>query len=197
MPIGPTGALFVLLAVALGVAVPVILMASRAPGARRLAITLILAASFAGCVLAVFGFLGRAAPRLDLSRASPFPFSFVVDRLSAFFLLLVCAVAIPVTIFAAPYFDLHYSERRRNWTWGFFSLFLLSMIVVVTAATGFSFLVGWELMTLVSAGLILIEGDSAERRHNVFIYLLMMHAGAAAVAACFFPFPPVFTRPGF
>jgi hydrogenase-4 component B len=127
---------------------------------------------------------------LDLSRATPFPFSLAVDRLSAFFLLLVCAVAIPVTIFAAPYFDLHYSERRRNWTWGFFSMFLLSMIVVVTAATGFAFLVGWELMTLVSAGLILIEGDSTERRHNVFIYLLMMHVGAAAVAACFFLFLP-------
>ena len=38
--------------------------------------------------------------------------------------------------------------------------------------------------------LILIEGDSAERRHNVFIYLLMMHAGAAAVATCFFLFLP-------
>jgi hydrogenase-4 component B len=36
--------------------------------------------------------------------------------------------------------------------------------------------------------LILIEGDSTERRHNVFIYLLMMHAGAAAVAASFFLF---------
>ena len=69
-------------------------------------------------------------------------------------------------------------------------MFLLSMIVVVTAATGFAFLAGWELMTLVSAGLILIEGDSTERRHNVFIYLLMMHVGAAAVAACFFLFLP-------
>src|ERR1039458_2689626 len=110
--------------------------------------------------------------------------------MKTFFLLLVCAVAIPITIFAVPYFDLHYSERRRNWTWGFFSLFLLSMIVVVTAATGFTFLTGWDLMTLVSAGLILIEGDSAERRHNVFIYLLMMHAGAAAVIASFFLFLP-------
>jgi hypothetical protein len=36
-------------------------------------------------------------------------------------------------------------------------------------------------MTLFSAGLIVIDGDSDERRHNVFIYLLMMHAGAAAV----------------
>lgn len=185
-----TGAPFVLLLVALGVAVPLILIASRAQGARRLAITLILIASVAGCVMAVFGFLVQSAPRLDLSWATPFPFSLAVDRLSAFFLLLVCAVAIPVTIFASSYFDLHYSERRRNWTWTFFSLFLLSMIVVVTASTGFAFLAGWELMTLVSAGLILIEGDSVERRHNVFIYLLMMHAGAAAVAACFFLFLP-------
>ncbi|MBZ5695939.1 MAG: hydrogenase 4 subunit B [Acidobacteriia bacterium] len=185
-----TGALFILLLAALGVAVPLILIASRAQGARRLAIALILTAGFAGCVMAVYGFLGQMAPRLDLSWATPFPFSLAVDRLSAFFLLLVCAVTIPVTIFAAPYFDLHYSERRRNWTWALFSLFVLSMIVVVTAATGFAFLVGWELMTLVSAGLILIEGDSTERRHNVFIYLLMMHVGAAAVAACFFLFLP-------
>lgn len=187
---GPIGAAFVFLLAVLSVLVPLILIASRAEGARRLAVALIVTASFAGCVVAVSSFLRQPGPVLDLSRATPFPFSLAVDRLSAFFLLLVCAVAIPVTIFAAPYFDLHYSERRRNWTWGFFSMFLLSMIVVVTAATGFAFLVGWELMTLVSAGLILIEGDSTERRHNVFIYLLMMHVGAAAVAACFFLFLP-------
>jgi hydrogenase-4 component B len=190
MLLGPTGAPFVLLLVVLGIVVPLALIVGRAQSARRLAIALILTASLTGCVMAVCGFWGPSAPRLDLSRAAPFPFSLAVDRLSAFFLLLVCAVAIPVTIFAAPYFDLHYSERRRNWAWGFFSLFLLSMIVVVTAATGFAFLMGWELMTLVSAGLILIEGDSADRRHNVFIYLLMMHVGAAAVAAAFFLFLP-------
>ena len=188
--IGPTSAPFILLLVVLGVAVPLILVVSRAQSARGLAIALILTASLAGCLIAVSGFWGQSVHGLDLSGMTPFPFSLAVDHLSAFFLLLVCAVAIPITIFAAPYFDLHYSQRRRNWTWGFFSLFLLSMIVVVTAATGFTFLTGWELMTLVSAGLILIEGDSAERRHNVFIYLLMMHAGAAAVAACFFLFLP-------
>jgi hydrogenase-4 component B len=74
--------------------------------------------------------------------------------------------------------------------WAFFSWFLLSMIVVVTASTGFAFIAGWELMTLFSAGLILIDGDSPERRHNVFIYLLMMHAGAAMVVASFFLFLP-------
>ena len=143
-----------------------------------------------GCFVAALCFWRGSNPLLDFSRFAPFPFALRIDRLSALFLLLICTVAVPVTIFAVSYFDNHYSEQRRHWTWAFFSLFLLSMIVVVTASTGFAFLAGWELMTLVSAALILIEGDSPERRHNVFIYLLMMHAGAAAVAACFFLFLP-------
>ena len=187
---GSIAALFALLLAVLAVLVPLILIASRAESARRLVIALILIASSVGCVVAVSSFFRQPGPVLDLSRATPFPFSFAVDRLSAFFLLLVCSVAIPVTLFGASYFDLHYSEQRRNWTWAFLSLFLSSMIAVVTASTGFAFLAGWELMALVSAGLILIEGDSTERRHNVFIYLLMMHVGAAAVAACFFLFLP-------
>jgi len=187
---GFTGVAFDFLLAVLGVAAPFILIASRAESARRVASTLILTAGLAGCLVAVSGLLRQPAPFLDLSWVTPFPFSLAVDRLTAFFLLLISAVTVPVTIFAVPYFDLHYSEPRRNWTWTFYSLFLLSMIVVVTASTGFAFLAGWELMTLVSAGLILIEGDSPERRHNVFIYLLMMHAGAAAVAACFFLFLP-------
>jgi hydrogenase-4 component B len=127
---------------------------------------------------------------VDFSRFTPFPFALGIDRLSALFLLLICTVAVPVAIFAAAYFDRHYEARRCNWMWAFFSLFLLSMIVVVTASTGFAFLVGWELMTLLSAGLVLMEGDSAERRHNLFIYMVMMHAGTAAVVASFFLFLP-------
>ncbi len=190
MPAQITSGAFVLVVALLGLFVPLILMAGRAAHARKLAMALILAAVFAGFGVAVEGFLGQAAPVLDFSWATPFSFSLAVDPLSAFFLLLINAVAIPVTLFGGSYFELHQPEPRRRWTWIFYSWFLLSMIVVVTAATGFAFLVGWELMTLVSAALILLEGDSEERRHNVFIYLLMMHAGAAAVAAAFFLFLP-------
>src|SRR5579864_2073563 len=190
MQMGLMGAAFFFLLSILGVCVPLILTTSRTKGARKLAITLILTASLAGCAVAVLGFLWQSPVLLDLSQVTPFPFVLAIDRLSAFFLLLVCAVAVPVTIFAVPYFDLHYSQPRRNWTWAFLSMFLVSMIVVVTAASGFAFLAGWELMTLVSAALVLIEGDSEERRHDVFIYLLMMHAGAAAVATSFFLFLP-------
>lgn len=182
-------ALLLLLAI-LGVVVPVILLASRARVARWFAISLIVSACAAGGLVAVSGFLGNATPSFDLSWVTLFRFSLAIDRLSAFFFLLICTVAVPVVVFAAPYFDHHYSEQHCRWAWAFLSLFLFSMILVVTSASGFAFLLGWELMTLVSAALILIEGDSPERQRNVFIYLLMMHVGAAAVAAAFFIFLP-------
>ncbi len=127
---------------------------------------------------------------LDLSRLTPFPFALTVDRLSAFFFLLISAVGAPVVLFSTSYVKRHYGAAKADWMWALLSLFLLSMTLVVTASTGFAFLFGWEVMTLVSAGLILIEGDSERRRHNIFIYLLMMHAGAAAVIASFFLFLP-------
>jgi hydrogenase-4 component B len=136
--------------------------------------------------------LWSVAPlRLDLSAGTPFPFVLEVDRLSAFFLLLICGVALPVVWYAQSYLPRHYGEAATQWIWALCSLFLLSMVLVVVASTAFSFLMAWELMTLLSAGLILVDGTSRERLHNLFIYLLMMHAGAAAVAASFFAFMPV------
>jgi hydrogenase-4 component B len=190
MPVGLASAAFILPLAILGICVPLVLALSGGLAPRRLAIALVVAATLALGAVAGLGFLGASVSSLDLSPWAPFRFSLTVDRLSGFFLLLVCSVAAPVTVFAAPYFDRHCSVRTCRWVWGFYSLFLLSMIVVVTASTGFAFLAGWEAMTLVSAALILIEGDSAERRHNVFIYLLMMHAGAAMVVASFFLFLP-------
>ena len=181
---------FVVLLAALGLLVPLVLMASQAKAVRTLAIALIIGSNLVGCLVAALCFWRGSILLVDFSRFTPFPFVLGIDRLSSLFLLLVCTVAVPAAIFAVSYFDNHYGEQRRNWMWAFFSTFLVSMILVVTASTGFAFLVGWELMTLISAGLILMEGDSDERRHNVFIYLLMMHAGAAAVVASFFLFLP-------
>ncbi len=181
---------FIFLLASLGLLAPLVLMARRTRAARVFAIALIVGSNVVGCLVAVLSFWREPRAVVDLSRFTPFRFALGIDRLSALFLLLICTVAIPVSIFAVSYFDKHYSERRQSWVWAFFSLFLLSMIIVVTASTGFAFLIGWELMTLLSAGLILIEGDSIERRHNVFIYLLMMHVSAATVAACFFLFLP-------
>ncbi len=127
---------------------------------------------------------------LDLSRLTPLPFALTVDRLSAFFLLLICAVSVPVVLYSASYIERHYEGLRRDGLWILLPAFIASMVLVVTASTGFAFLFGWELMTLLSAGLIMMEGDAGQRRHNIFIYLLMMHVGAAAVIGAFLLFLP-------
>jgi hydrogenase-4 component B len=162
----------------------------RSKRASGILVALITLTSLAGGVLGGRGFWRGGILKLDLSQLAPFPVAFTLDRLSSFFLLLICSVSVPVVLFSASYVRRHYGVTRQNCFWGLLFLFVASMAAVVTASTGFAFLVGWEVMTLASAGLILIEGSSDARRHDLFIYLLMMHAGAAAVIACFLIFLP-------
>lgn len=166
------------------------LLCRRGGRARALPPLLLLLALAAGTLIAGIGFWRGDRLMLDLSHWTPFPFALAVDRLSAFFLLLISAVGAAVVLFSVPYVKRHYSAAKADWMWALLSLFLFSMTLVVAASTALAFLFGWELMTLLSAGLVLIEGDSERRRHNIFIYLLMMHAGAAAVIAGFLLFLP-------
>jgi hydrogenase-4 component B len=171
--------------------VPVVtLISCRWTKARALPPVLLMGSFGVGIIVAVAGFHGGQKFVIDASQVAAFSFALGVDRLSAFFLLLICSVSLPVILFSSSYIPRHYSGARRHWLWVLLPLFLMSMVVVVTASTVFAFLFGWELMTLFSAGLILIDGDSEERRHSIFVYLLMMHAGAAAVIGAFLLFLP-------
>jgi hydrogenase-4 component B len=151
---------------------------------------LLLFSLLVGSLVAGFSFWRGDRLAMDLTQLTPFPFALTVDRMSALFLLLICAVGTLVVLFSISYVERHYSGPKADWMWVLLPLFLLSMVLVVTASTAFAFLFGWELMTVFSAGLILIDGDSERRRHNIFIYLLMMHVGTAAVIASFFLFLP-------
>jgi hydrogenase-4 component B len=163
----------------------------RSTRARLVPSMLLTLALLAGMLIAGLCFWRGDMVCLSLSRLTPLPFALTIDRLSAFFLLLICAVGAPVALYSSAYVERHYGGARRDWFWVLLPLFLLSMVIVVAASTGFAFLFGWELMTLFSAGLVLIDGDTEQRRYNVFVYLLMMHAGAALVIASFLLFLPL------
>src|ERR1035441_6677554 len=166
--------------------VPVVTLISRRwTKARALPAVLLMASLATGIAVAGAGFWDGQRFTVEVSQVASFSFALSVDRLSAFFLLLICSVSLPVILYSSSYIPRHYSGARRDWLWVLLPLFLMSMVLVVTASTAFAFLFGWELMTLFSAGLIVIDGDSEQRRHNIFIYLLMMHAGAAAVIGAF------------
>lgn len=158
--------------------------------AQSLGAILLLCALGAGAVAALQALAPGNRPVVDLSWFSPLPFVLALDRLSAYFLLLICAVAAPVAIFAIPYVAHHYDGRKQSSMWALLPLFLFSMVTVVAAETIFAFLFGWELMTLFSAALVMVDGCDGERRRSVFTYLLMMHAGAGAVFGAFLLFLP-------
>jgi len=163
---------------------------SRESGVIRKIVTMIvLASALVGLLIGGYCFLSGRTIDLDYSNRLPFAFGFVVDRLAGFFLMLISGVAAPVALFSESYAE-HYSGKAWKWYWCLLPLFILSMALVVVASTAFAFMLGWELMTLLSAGLILIEGDSEDRRRSLFLYLVMMHAGAAAVLATFLLFVP-------
>ncbi len=166
------------------------LMSARWKRARHLPAWLLLFALLSGLVAALQVLVHGSNIALDLTCFAPLQFELAPDRLSAYFLFLICAVASPVVLFSASYVERHYGERRRLWLWVLLPLFLLSMVVVVAASTIFAFLFGWELMTLFSAALVMIDGCEGERRKNTFIYLLMMHVGAGAVVGAFLLFLP-------
>lgn len=171
--------------------IPAVTLVSSRWGKAHLVPSVLLCLSMiSGAAAAAVSFWRGHTLVLDLSRLAPLPFALRVDRLSAFFVLLICAVGVPVALFSSSYVERHYAGAKRTWIWVLLPLFLSSMILVVAASTAFAFLFGWELMTLFSAALILVDGDSEPRRHNLFVYLLMMHAGAAAVIASFLLFMP-------
>src|SRR5258708_11619477 len=146
MPLAPVELGFVFVLAVLGFLVPLLLIASQAKWARSLAIALIIGGNLAGCFVAALCFWRESILLIDFSRFTPFPFALGIDRLSALFLLLICTVAVPVSIFAVSYFAKPYREQRRKWVGSFFSLFLSSLIIFVTASTAFPFLIPCDLM---------------------------------------------------
>src|SRR3972149_5510129 len=92
--------------------------------------------------------------------ASSFPLlllSFRVDYLSAFFMLVICFIALLCSVYAMGYVG-HYYKKYNIGVLGFFyNMFIASMILVVTAHNAFFFLIVWELMSIASYFLVIYE----------------------------------------
>jgi hydrogenase-4 component B len=102
-----------------------------------------------------------------------------MDRISAFFLLIVAAVAIPSSLYAIGYVP-HYG-RRQVWIGLASGAFLLAKVFVVLARNAVTFLFFWELMSLASTFLVLTETDNREARDAAWLYAVMTHAGTACL----------------
>ena len=112
------------------------------------------------------------------------PFHLRLDPLSAFFLLLLGAASVGVSLHAAGYFQKGGGGDIRLVCLQY-HVFLASMVMVLLADDGYLFMVAWESMALASYFLVTTDHRHAEIRRAGLLYLVIAHVGAVAILLCF------------
>lgn len=107
-----------------------------------------------------------------------------VDPLSAWFLLPLSIVGMSVGVYAVT-FTREYYGKGYFLLAGLLNFFLLSMILVFTAAHVAGFLIAWEMMAIISFLLVNYEHEKAEVRRAAFVYVVMTHIGTAFLIVAF------------
>jgi hydrogenase-4 component B len=146
---------------------------------------LLLAGAVAGAVLAL-GVLAGGSPPLHAGLPRLFPFaaqSLAVDGLSAFFLVVIALVAAAAALYGPSYLGAHAPVPVLQ-TLALLA-FVACMALVCCAADALTFLLAWEGMTLASYVLVVGDGRSEENVRAGLLYLVMAHAGTAALLVAF------------
>ena len=175
------------LALRIGIAAVTVLAAPRRGVALRLALLGSVAASLATGVAAVHVLSGDAAVNgvLFVHRASGFTLGYSIDGLSAWFLLVLSVVAIPIAIFSLGYLGGPHWRRRSAFLGASFNVLMGAVELVFVADDLVTFLFAWELMTLTTAALVVTEHETRASRRAAYLYLVMSHLGTGFLIAGF------------
>jgi hydrogenase-4 component B len=146
---------------------------------------LILGGASAGATVALGVLLGGGgALQVALPRLFPFAeMSLFVDGLSAFFLLTISLVAAAAAIYGPSYLGAH-AKAPVVQTFAL-GVFVACMAGVCCAGDGMTFLLAWEGMTLASYVLVVSDTRNDESTRAGLLYLVMAHAGTAALLIVF------------
>lgn len=120
-----------------------------------------------------------------LSGSSLLNFGFFVDRLAAFFILAISIAVLAVSIYSIGYVREYFGKKNIGYLGFLYNIFILSMILVVSANNAVMFLIVWELMSLVSYFLVIYEHEKPETRKAGFIYIVMTHIGTGFILLSF------------
>lgn len=110
---------------------------------------------------------------------------FFFDPLAIFFLAVIVLVSVPSAVFAIGYLRGEGTGKKLI-IWMLLAAFVLSMCLVVSSANLFSFLIFWELMSLTSYFLVVLDYRHEKSIRAGTIYLVMTHIGTACLMAAFF-----------
>jgi hydrogenase-4 component B len=107
---------------------------------------------------------------------------FALDRLSAFFLVVVDLGGAAASLFALGY-GRHEEAPER--VLPFYPVYLAAMNLVPLAADAFSFLLAWEFMSLTSWALVIAHHRERENLSAGYVYLVMASFGTLALLLAF------------
>jgi hydrogenase-4 component B len=168
----------------LALSVSGVFAARRAPGSRLIyAACMLICAGLAGVALITLLEPAARLESVEIPIGLPLGRTFLgLDPLSAAFAVIINLTASIVSGYAIGY-GAHAREPLR--VVPFYPAFIAGMNLVLLAQDAFSFLVGWELMSLASWALVLSDHRSAENRRAALVYLVMATGGALTLLLAF------------
>lgn len=139
------------------------------------------ALSFAGGIGALF----QTATYASWIGPMPFTnFTLLLNPLAGLLIAVIAALAFVAWLYGLSYFDEYY-EAGIGVIGFFMNLFIASMNLVILADNAFWSLVFFELMSLTSYVLVIIDRTEASLKGG-FLYLIMAHIGFLMIACSFF-----------
>ncbi|HMB46258.1 MAG TPA: proton-conducting transporter membrane subunit, partial [Candidatus Methanoperedens sp.] len=112
-------------------------------------------------------------------------YGFFVDKLSAFFILIISITAFAVSIYSTGYITVYFGKKNIGYLGFLYNIFILSMVLVVSSNNAIMFLIVWELMSIISYLLVMFEHEKKETRKAGFIYIVMTHIGTGFIILSF------------
>lgn len=112
----------------------------------------------------------------------------VIDKLSAFFAMIISVMSFIGTVYAIGYMRPYYGKKNATTSHFFFlAVLIASMLAVTVVQNVVAFIVVWEVMSLSSFFLVAFENEQEEVYRASINYLIAMHVGLFLSA--------VFSRP--
>ena len=164
---------------------PGLLLPAGTRAAQRLATVL----HVLGCAVGVSAVALALAGNTATARfAWPLPggaLTFALDRLSAFFLMPVFVVSGLGSIYGEGYWaEAHHPKNGRKLRC-FYGVATAGLALVMVAGDAWSFLIGWEIVSLAAFFLVTTDKDDVAALRAGWIYLVSAHAGTLILFAMF------------
>ena len=188
MPLDPARGIPAAMAIRLATIAVTLVLARRPRLARPVAFVGSLVASILTGLTATAVLTGAPPPHgtLFVHAASGFAFTYSLDGLSAWFLIVLATIAAPIALYSVDYAAHLAGDRRSVFLGVAFNILLAAVELVLVADGVVGFLFAWELMTLATAALVATEHEVRANRRAAYLYLIMSHVGTGCLTAAFF-----------